>query len=461
MRVLLSTGTARVSQAVLEQLCSKHPSREHPVPLRPPAGQHPRCEVHLTEPFRRLDLDAAAGVSGLRNEYLRVLTAAYDDPHASRVMELYDDFATAAANMELPDWFYHALATSRLVGIIKPVEPGTERADGEPDVRPVAVGERQITAIESSIIQAASADLGTELWPQQLAVGVPGGISLLVHGIRVALEFDPTLVVVKLDLRNAYNACRRSAVLRRMRSSRALAHAVPFLHAMLCTESMLIVGEEQRRLFDHEPGRRGDSSTGVRQGSASSSATFCLAIHPEVVALDRELRPWGGFARFLMDDGYAVGPAHVVFPAVERFMTRVGDALDLEGVPAKSSCFSPRYPLQQCPHREAAQIPVGGRDVLRPGIVVPPGYHVPLSQMVPYLVDKTGSQPSTASSCTHAGFSSGESQSAWARRCMRSTSRYASHIATLSSYTTLCPCSCDGVSVALCHRCISGYATVA
>eukprot|EP00966_Prymnesium_polylepis_P136815 3161268-Prymnesium_polylepis.1 len=42
------------------------------------------------------------------------------------------------------------------------------------------------------------------LAPQQMAVGVAGGISVLIHGIRVMLEEHPEFVVVRLDLRNAY-----------------------------------------------------------------------------------------------------------------------------------------------------------------------------------------------------------------------------------------------------------------
>ena len=35
--------------------------------------------------------------------------------------------------------------------------------------------------------------------------------------------------------------------------------------------------------------------------------------------MDAELQAHGGAARFIMDDGYAVGPAAVVFPALRRF----------------------------------------------------------------------------------------------------------------------------------------------
>ena len=52
---------------------------------------------------------------------------------------------------------------------------------------------------------------------------------------------------------------------------------------------------------------------------ALASLAFAVAMHPELVALDRELASVGGCARAIMDDVYAVGPASAVFSAIERF----------------------------------------------------------------------------------------------------------------------------------------------
>ena len=61
-----------------------------------------------------------------------------------------------------------------------------------------------------------------------------------------------------------------------------------------------------------------DSEEGVQQGSGPASTGFCAGIHPEVQALDFELSAQGGAARFIMDDGYAVGPPELVFEAVRH-----------------------------------------------------------------------------------------------------------------------------------------------
>ena len=90
-----------------------------------------------------------------------------------------------------------------------------------------------------------------------------------------------------------------------------------------------------------------------------ASAAFCVGIHPEVCALDAEIQEAGqGGARFDMDDGYAVGPPDVVFPAVLRFAERL-HALGLELQLSKCQCYSVAIDLAVHPDRPP-QMPVGG-----------------------------------------------------------------------------------------------------
>ena len=86
-----------------------------------------------------------------------------------------------------------------------------------------------------------------------------------------------------------------------------------------------------------------------------ASAQFCVGIRPEVCPLDAELQASGGAARFDMDDGYAVGPAEYVFPAIMRFAVRV-HALALELQLHKCKCFSPQTDLCNHPSRPPAVV---------------------------------------------------------------------------------------------------------
>ena len=71
-------------------------------------------------------------------------------------------------------------------------------------------------------------------------------------------------VVVKLDMSNGFNAVSRSVLLRRLGEVPALAHWVPFLHALSGPGSDLLLGRLAMRLFEGE--LRADSSEGTQQG---------------------------------------------------------------------------------------------------------------------------------------------------------------------------------------------------
>jgi len=223
----------------------------------------------------------------------------------------------------------------------------------------VAVGETEVRAVTRHITDAVLERAGGVLSPQQLAVGVKGGASLLVHGVRLLLEQRPAaFVVVRMDLTNAYNAISRVVVLRRMSQRPEFAHLVPVLHALWGAGTHLVLGAEQRRLFGDSP-TRADSAEGVQQGCPLSSLAFALGVHPELQGLDGELSPFGGAARAIMDDVYAVGPPSIVFPAVQRFRLALELLTGLTSNIRKFVCYSPAHDLHSCPWRADAQVPLG------------------------------------------------------------------------------------------------------
>ena len=61
------------------------------------------------------------------------------------------------------------------------------------------------------------------------------------------------------------------------------------------------------------------------QGDPEASALFCVACHEEVKESDKALTGDGGKAVFGNDDGYAMGPPEVVFPAVEKFKSEMSN----------------------------------------------------------------------------------------------------------------------------------------
>ena len=92
-----------------------------------------------------------------------------------------------------------------------------------------------------------------------------------------------------------------------------------------------------------------------------------VAWHMEVKELNAILAEVGGMARFGNDDGYAVGPAAIVFPAVLDFARKVQERclLHLQMDKTKVFCWDGILPDGAPPGISLAGCTVGG--VFRPG----------------------------------------------------------------------------------------------
>eukprot|EP00973_Karenia_brevis_P079918 11089619-Karenia_brevis.AAC.1 len=237
-----------------------------------------------------------------------------------------------------------------MIRLVAPIKPG--ESDNEvPDVRPLGLGECLRRLIHSAVIAEHRDALAEHFWPQQVAVGVPGGLSLLVCGVRLLLELRPDFICVKLDLRNAYNEVKRNRVIRAFEAAPALRGLAGLFRATHAAPTKIYLSADGMPEADFR------SEEGVHQGDALASAGFCIALHDEIRALDEELSTSGGAARFDMDDGYAIGPATAVFGAVARFAAAAAE-LGLELREDKSRCFSFGVDLRACAERPM-HMPVG------------------------------------------------------------------------------------------------------
>ena len=234
-----------------------------------------------------------------------------------------------------------------------PIKSPETAPDAAPDVKPVGIGECLRRAIHSALAAQHKDLLRQHLWPQHVAIGVPSKMNALVFGVRLTLEIRPDFVVVRLDLKNAHNEVKRATMLRR--TATAESGLVPLLWATCCPKSDIhlpIDGALEKTDFA--------SPEGAQQGDGLASADFCATIHPEVCQLDAELGPHGGAARFDMDDGYAMGPPHVVFPAVMRFAQSLLP-LGFELKVTRFECFCPNGSLENHPDRPT-HMPLGGME---------------------------------------------------------------------------------------------------
>ena len=84
----------------------------------------------------------------------------------------------------------------------------------------------------------------------------------------------------------------------------------------------------------------GESKSGVTQGDPESGPCFCVAIQEYVTKVDRMLPEGGGCARFGWDDGYLLGPAELVFSALDMFNREVETNCGLVLQRTKTEVFS-------------------------------------------------------------------------------------------------------------------------
>ena len=223
-----------------------------------------------------------------------------------------------------------------------------------PDVRPVGIGECLRRTIHRAVIQSHKDALADHLMPQQVAVGVPSGSSLLAFGVRGLLELHPDWVVVKLDIRNAHNEVKRASILQRLLEAPSLRPLAPLFAACYGPISDVVLAAPGFPLAPFA------SEEGVQQGDGLATAGFCVGVHPEVCSLDAAVARAGGAARFFSADGHVVGPSGAVFPAIAAFAASILP-LGLELREDKCCCFSPAPSLLQDAARPP-QFPLGAAE---------------------------------------------------------------------------------------------------
>ena len=365
VRLLTSKGVASTQEEqVVQQMEEKHPRRERPVPELETFGDLPEVKVQVGYLLHSLPKKSAAGVSGMRNEYLQALGQGFREEQARDAIPLLDNLATLWANGKLPEWWYATLTQVRVVALVK------ERADagGIPDCRPVAIGEVLRRLMSKGIMEATKEEATSVLAPQQVAVGVSGGPSKVIIGMRLLLEANPGWAMVKMDIRNAFNSVDRVAVLEALAAHTQLRCLVPVFHATLRPESAVFFHGVQDGQPIRAPFR---SSAGLQQGDALSSLAMSVVLQNALVAADERLTAVGGAARACMDDVLLVGPAQVVQEAVEKYVGDVGmeSGIGLQVSVPKSLQFSPEGALVHVPGLDRGVLVEGeirgyGMDVL-------------------------------------------------------------------------------------------------
>ncbi|KAF0288994.1 Ubiquitin carboxyl-terminal hydrolase 2 [Amphibalanus amphitrite] len=231
---------------------------------------------------------SSAGLDGIRPLHLRQLLSRETAESGRRLLSSLTALTNLVLRGLVPECGRDALFGASLCALRK--------KDG--GLRPIAVGS-VFRRLPGRIAARHIADIiGPELRPTQLGVGTPLGCEAAVHAVREFISSDSTSsdtprVMVKIDVRNAFNTIRRDVILARIHER--CPEVYPLAYQAYHLPTPLHIGDQTVL-----------SATGVQQGDPLGPAAFALGVDACARAIRSPLNVW------YLDDATIAGPADVV-----------------------------------------------------------------------------------------------------------------------------------------------------
>ena len=148
----------------------------------------------------KLEHGVSPGTGGLRAEYLTVLAEQLEEED----MLLLEEFGMKYLGGLLPCWFYPVWLTVQTVPLYK--------TDDQDTIRPVGVRNPLINTWNGEVVIQNKQELKEYFEPQQICC-TQAGAAVLVTSVRSLSEARRDFVVVKLDIKNAFNEVARKAIM--------------------------------------------------------------------------------------------------------------------------------------------------------------------------------------------------------------------------------------------------------
>ena len=317
IRILASSDEiVQNSTDVTESLKLKHPPAPPDLNMPPPpdAGTQPyfanEAEVRAT--ITSFDTGSSAGLDGLRPAHLKDLTSRSAGEAGVRLTAALTGLVNMALSGELPRSARAAFFGAALTALRK--------SDG--GVRPIAVGCTYRRLAAKLALRPLRAEVGEQLRPTQLGYGTPGGCEAAAHATRAfSRSLETESVMVKMDMKNAFNTVRRDHFLRRVRES------APSIYHLLwqaySEPTPLFYGTSEI-----------SSATGLQQGDPCGPAVFSLAVHQVASAATAPFNCW------YLDDGTLGGKVSTICADLEELMLGMAK-IGLDINPAKCEIILP------------------------------------------------------------------------------------------------------------------------
>ena len=209
-QILTSSGVAPNNDTTWQLLQAKHP--KGPPPVCPPndTSNFPSTlpnTFEILSVLRSFTKSTACGPSGLQLQHL--LDAA-EVPMQSSISSSLRSIVNLLATGSVSNVISKFLAGGNLTALTKD-KPGSP-----PDIRPIAVGETLRRLVGKCLCQITKGKASDYFSPHQFGVACPSGAEKIVHGLRSCIEEhqnEHDFVVMKIDLRNAFNLVSRQALL--------------------------------------------------------------------------------------------------------------------------------------------------------------------------------------------------------------------------------------------------------
>ena len=278
-RILFSSDVvAPCSPDTLSALESKHPAPADGLSFPDPPDSDAHTLTisgrHLVTAIGSFRSGSAGGLDGLSPQHLKDLTC----PSAGEAGESLLKELTALTNLMLSgkvdETVIDVLYGANLCALRK--------KDG--GIRPIAVGTTYRRMAAKICCKFYSEDVSEKFQPLQLGYGSKGGCEAAVHALSTYLNYGNGDVILKVDIKNAFNSVNRDTLL--AEAKKEIPQIFSFLWQCYRHPTKLLYRDNLL-----------ESAVGCQQGDPLGPVIFSLAINPIIRQLNSEFNVW------YLDDG--------------------------------------------------------------------------------------------------------------------------------------------------------------